>query len=357
MFVPPRCPDPDCAAHARPEVLGYPFFSHNGVYHPKCRSQPVPRFKCKACGKGFSRQTFRMDYCDNKPFLNASLFKLLASGLGLRQSARILGLTRRNTELKARKVSRHLGRFGRNLTDQFDPDRRFMLDEMETFEGERGVLPVTVPVLIESETMFVIATDVAMIKPAGRMSKERLAAIKQAEERHGPREDRSKSALCRVFRRLKFFCRDVPAPVLISDKKHMYRTLLRRFFGKAAIHVTISSKRKRDQSNPLKDINLTNAMARDLNGRLRRESWLVSKERRFLRLQLYVFAAYRNFIRRRVNREPETPAQLLGFMRRPARFEELLSWRQDWRWRSIHPMAVGQESIAEVRGRVSAAAA
>ena len=92
------------------------------------------------------------------------------------------------------------------------------------------------------------------------------------------------------------------------------------------------------------------------SGRLRRESWLVSKARRYLRLQLYVFAAYRNFIRRRVNAKQPTPAELLGFLRRPARFEELLSWRQDWRWRSIHPLARWQESIAEVRGRVTTAA-
>ena len=49
--------------------------------------------------------------------------------------------------------------------------------------------------------------------------------------------------------------------------------------------------------------------ARDLNGRLRRESWLVSKARRYLRLQLHVFTAYRNFIRRRINRKPAPPSR------------------------------------------------
>ena len=100
---------------------------------------------------------------------------------------------------------------------------------------------------------------------------------------------------------------------------------------------------------------MTNEMARDLNGRLRRESWLVSKARRYLRLQLHVFAAYRNFIRRRINAERPTPAELLGFLARPATFEELLSWRQDWRWRSVHPLTRRGESIAEVRGRATAA--
>ena len=68
------------------------------------------------------------------------LFKQLASGMGLRQCGRILPLSRRCTELKARKISRHLGRVHRNLIEQMPEGCKFSLDEMETFEGERAVL-------------------------------------------------------------------------------------------------------------------------------------------------------------------------------------------------------------------------
>ena len=161
MFIPTRCPRAGCPAYADPPEQ---FCYRNGSYTPKCRSVPVPRFMCKVCRRGFSRQTFRMDYCDNKPYMNGALFRLLASGMGLRQSARILSLSRRVTELKARKISRHLGRLNGNLTDQFAPGARFMLDEMETFEGERAVLPVSVPILIETRSMYVISSDVATIR-------------------------------------------------------------------------------------------------------------------------------------------------------------------------------------------------
>ena len=283
--------------------------------------------------------------------------RLLASGMGLRQSARLLCLSRRVTELKARKISRHLGHVNRNLTDQFDRGARFMLDEMETFEGERAVLPVTVPVLIETRSMYVIASDVATIRPSGQMSKERREAIQRSEEQIGRREDRSKSALQRTFRRLRFFTRKIEVVDFASDKKHMYSSLLRSFFAEKATHKKVSSKLKRDQQfNPLRHINLTNAMARDLCGRLRRESWLVSKARRYLRLQLHVFAAYRNFIRRRINRQQGTPAEALGFLWRTAAFEDLLTWRQDWRLQSIHPLARREESVAEARDGAAAMA-
>ena len=132
MFKPPRCPNPVCPAHhietLTPSEWGLQrsaeFYRTAGYYWPKCRSVPVPRFKCRICNRGFSRQTFRADYCDNKPHLNAKLFDLLASGVGLRQSGRMLKLSRRCTEEKARKVSRHLGRIVRRCLAK-DPELRY----------------------------------------------------------------------------------------------------------------------------------------------------------------------------------------------------------------------------------------
>ena len=92
MFTPPRCPNPGCPFHKKPIAK---FFVRKGFYHPLCRKHPVPRFKCRCCELGFSRQTFRADYCDNKPDRNVLIFRLLNSGIGLRQTHRLVGLTRR----------------------------------------------------------------------------------------------------------------------------------------------------------------------------------------------------------------------------------------------------------------------
>ena len=112
MFQPPRCPNPACPEHREPTRQ---FYVRRGYYQPKCRSHPVPRFRCRNCGKGFSRQTFRMDYRDHRPELNPTLFMLLASGLGLRQCSRILALSLSCTQLKFRKIARHLRAFNANL--------------------------------------------------------------------------------------------------------------------------------------------------------------------------------------------------------------------------------------------------
>ena len=97
-------------------------------------------------------------------------------------------------------------------------------------------------------------------------------------------------------------------------------------------------------------------MARDLMGRLRRESWLVSKRRRWLDVALHVFIAYRNYVRRRVNPEEESPAQRLGFVPRRMSWGELLSWRQTDGPRSIHPLARRSESVEILARRWAPAA-
>ena len=351
MFKPPRCPNPDCPAHHIETFDNPDFYIRKGSYHPRCRARPVPRFKCRACRRGFSRQTFRQDYCDKKPHLNAKLFDLLASGLGLRQSGRVLHLSRRCTELKARKIARHLGRLGANLLDQFPKGSSFQMDEMETFENERRVCPLTLPVVIEQESMLIVAAASAPIRPSGRMSPKRREAIAARHKAEGRRVDRSRRCLRRVLERTSRYCKRLGAVELDTDEKTTYPGLARRAFGRKLRHRQYSSRLPRDTSNPLFPINLTNAMARDLNGRLRRRSWLASKRGEFLDLQLHVFMTYRNFVRPRYNGEDESPAQLLRLVPKRMSPAELLSWRQDWGWFSIHPLSPRCVSIREVRAR------
>ncbi len=290
MFHPPRCPHIDCEAHLEPACYTR-FFVCKGFYRPKCRAHPVPRFRCRRCGRGFSRQTFRMDYCDNKPHLNVLLFKLLASGLGLRQTGRVLVLSRRCVELKARKVSKHLRLLNRNLTRQFPCGSRFMVDELETFEGIRATLPVAVPFLIESRSLFVVATDVATLRPRGPMTPSRRRAIASAQRQFGPRQDRSRSALQRVFRRLRYLTQDLPHVEVHTDAKLVYRGLIERCLSGRERHV-VTAVADAAETKVLQPINTLHGIARDLVGRLRRKSWLVSKQRRFLRLQPHLFTAW-----------------------------------------------------------------
>lgn len=337
MFQPPRCTNRRCPQHSHPSPR---FFVRKGYYRALCRAQPVPRFRCRTCGRSFSRQTFRVDYRDHRPDLNAALFLSLASGLGLRQSARNLGLSPRCCELKSRKLGRHLRRLNLTLRGPLPEGSRLQFDEFETYEGRRNSRPLSVPILLERDSRFVIWAESAAIRPHGRMSEARKRAIAEDERRFGPRRDHSERAIKRTLRRGAELATQLERVELETDEKLTYPRLAKEAFGaERLLHQTTNSKLARMTWNPLFPVNHTEAMVRDLMGRLRRKSWLVSKKRRYLDLALHVFIAYRNYVRRRFNFCEESAAQKLGFLKRRLRPGELLSWRQDWGpARSMHPL-------------------
>jgi len=353
-FKPNCCPYRSCPQHVQRKPV---FFIRFGSYRAKCRSHAVARFRCKTCRRTFSRQTFRADYRDHKPHLNAQLFTLVCSGVGIRQCARNLGLSLRCTELKLRKIGRHLRRLNLNLQDQLGSEARLHFDELESYEGQRNARPLTVPVLIESATRFIIWAESAPIRPRGKMSKKRLRAIKESEKRHGIRRDLSGLSVKRTLRRGEKLTRISTRVILNTDEKSSYPGLAKSIYGKQKLtHHRTNSKLVRATWNPLFAINNEEAIMRDLMGRLRRESWLVSKKRRFLDLALQVHMAYRNLVRKRFNRDKESPAQLLGFLPRRLAPSEVLSWRQDWGEMSLHPLSRMGSSICAWKNRVLAAA-
>lgn len=345
MFHPPRCPNRRCPQQRQPTPA---FYIRKGYYHPRCRARPVPRFRCRTCRLGFSRQTFRADYRDHKPHLNARLFLSLATGLGLRQTARNIGLSLRCTELKFRKIARHARRLNLNLRGPLPPGSELQFDEFETFEGRRNTRPLSLPLLIERKHRFVIWSEAAPIRPRGRMSKARRAALLEDEARYGIRRDSSRRSTARTLQRGADLCGRLELVKLFTDEKSTYPKAARAAFGASRLmHHRTNSKLARKTWNPLFAINNTEAMLRDLTARTRRESWLVSKRRRYLDLSLQLWMAYRNYVRKRFNYDQESPAQMLGFVPRRLSCEALLTWRQDWGRNSIHPLARDSASVAD----------
>ena len=139
MFTPPFCPHPDCSQHTDPKPR---FFRPHGSYRAKCRPWRIPRYACRTCRRTFSRQTFRMDYRDHRPDTStpgSSRCSPRASGCA--RPSRTLGLSLRCTELKFRKIARHLRRLNLSLRDQLEDVARFHFDELESYEGQRNAPP------------------------------------------------------------------------------------------------------------------------------------------------------------------------------------------------------------------------
>jgi hypothetical protein len=330
VFIPPRCPWVRCEAHLRP-FDG--FFVRQGCYRPLGRAHAVPRFRCRVCRRGFSRQSFRADYRHKKAYLNATCLRLFISCVGQRQAARVLQVARRTIERRFRWLAEHADGFHRNRLRGAELAGPFQLDEMESFEANR-YQPVTVPVLIDRRTFFIVATATGPLRRKGRMTAHQKRRRTEHEKAHGRRPSHSS----RVVREVLMNLAGVVGPrrpfVIESDQKPDYGRIGRRLFRERLVWSRHPASARRDRSNPLFPINHTNARLRHFLSRLRRRTWCISKKREDLRRHLAIAALWVNYSRGITNRTAVTPAQALGLLRRPLRPEELLSWRQDWGARS-----------------------
>jgi len=325
VFVPPRCPSACCLFHDHPPRN---FFVRDGGYRAKCRNQPVPRFRCRGCRKRFSRQTFRADRRQKKPHLNAAFFHLMVSCVGQRQAARCLKVARRTVERRFRWLADHARRFHQNQLRTASLRGPFQLDELESFEANR-FQPVTVPVLIDRSTFFVVASAVGPLRRKGRLTPRQKEQRAAHEVRFGRRRSSSDRVVRQVLERLdQCVARDRPV-VIDSDRKPLYGRLGRQRFGPRFFGRTHDAGARRDRANPLFPINHTNARLRHFLSRLRRRSWCVSKRREALAGHLDIAALWINYARGITNRTAITPAQALGIAPRAYTLEQLLYWRQD----------------------------
>ena len=363
MFTPPRCPNTSCPMHAAPDGN---FFVRGGFYQSRVKAQPIPRFRCRKCLRRFSRQTFRHDYRDKKPHLNISVIEMLCSGVGYRQTARVVGLTRRNLVNKARKIQRTVGALDRNLLDRAgavdaasprtDP-LVVQFDEFETYEMCRNTMPLSVPTAVESNSRLILGTIAAPIRPRGTMTPGRLARVQKHKDAYGAREDLSPDACREVLERVAAFRPAAPEVRLDTDCKSTYPGYAKGAFeGMPFTHRQTLGSDPRGRHSPLAAINLTEAMMRDLTGRVRRESWLVSKRCCYLNLHLGLYSAWRNWVQPRFNKDKQCPGEIAGFAQRRMARGELVGWRQSWGQLSPSPYGDGQTSVGdEWAGELAAA--
>jgi len=326
MFVPPRCPYHDCRQHRAPD---HRFSVRAGRYFPRCRAHPVQRFRCRCCRRTFSRQTFRADYRQKKPHINAAFLRLMVSCVGLRQAALVLQVARRTIERRFAWLGRHASDYHANQLAAATLIGPFQIDELESFEANR-YQPLTVPVLIDRSSLFIVATEVGALRRKGAMTAEQRRRRAAHERVHGRRPSESPRALRGVLARLRQVVDPLIPVVLDSDRKPLYGQLGRDLFPGRFVWRRHDAAARRDRANPLFPINHTNARLRHFLSRLRRRTWCVSKRGEGLRTHLSIATLWSNYARGITNRTRTTPAQAVGAARRAYRPEDLLAWRQDW---------------------------
>jgi transposase-like protein len=331
-FRPPCCPHPACPSRS----AALPFtWQRRGHFTRRCDGRRVQRFRCRACRRSFSTQTFRLDYRLQQPRLHLALFDELVSKVTLRQSARLRGASRKTIAHRLELLGRLGEQFHRHMLQ--GACRRgglagtFQLDELETYETDRRLQPVTVPVLIERKSYFVLHTAVAPLAARGGLQPRDRERKLAREKLFGKRRSGSRRVVGESFDVLQSVVAGRGPVVVQTDRKQSYASLLARRFGGRLWHERTSSREKRGYSNPLFPINHTLAMMRDGLSRLVRRTWAGAKRREKLGRHLWIWVLWRNYVRGITVGAPRTtPAMAAGVSERPWRKADLLRWRGEF---------------------------
>jgi transposase-like protein len=330
MFIPPCCPHPFCSSHER----GSFSYHCRGSFRRALDGRIVQRYACGTCGKTFSDQTFRLDYRLRRPNLTAPALWLFASKVTHRQAARFLHCARGTVHHRLELLGRHCRDFHarqmKRLTGALSP--YLALDELETYETDRRLKPVTVPVLLHEPSWFVLDVQAAPLPSRGGLRPKDQDRRERLIEAEGRRRSGSTEAVGKCLANVAPVLTPGAAGMLRTDQKKTYVRLAKKLLPQQLLHVQISSEEPRGLDNPLFRINTTLAMMRDGVSRLVRRTWGASKLREQLEKQLWIWVVYRNYVRRMVNRSPTTSAaSLLGLFDTLLPMNDLLGLRPQFR--------------------------
>ena len=249
----------------------------------------------------------------------------------MRQTARITGLARETVARRMRSMGEQCRAVQEELLHGGHPRLRgtYLLDELETFETDRRLRPVTVPVLLQRGSLFVVYACAGPLAPRGRLDAWHARRLEEETARSGRRRCGSKVAVRKALEYLDRALVSRSSLNLTTDRKSSYPELVRAIFSRRfGSHARESSKRRRDRGNPLFPVNHTLAMMRDGISRLVRRSWAASKLRARLEDHIWIWVAYRNYVRGiTVDAPRTTPAMVAGIAQRPWTSREIFRWK------------------------------
>ncbi len=303
MLIPPFCPNSNCTNHT-----SLPFrkrwYHIAGRYETKV-SGTVVRFKCLACGKTFSEQTFRLDYYVKRKLSYQRIFEHLTNCGGIRATARILGVNHPAITNRIGRIARQAMALQAELLSGFTPHEHLVTDGFESFVSDQ-YQPNNIHLLVGKDSQFLFSYDLSHLKRKGRMT-DFQKAERERRERENLRERRSISqSFGEIADMVEEFAlrREGKLTCLYSDKKIEYiqvlaqSQVLRKLSERGLFHhLTISSELKRTVHNPLFAVNYYDRELRKDNADHVRETVRFSRNVNNSLERIAVYQLYHNFFK------------------------------------------------------------
>ena len=328
--MPPFCPRPTCRAHRLP-AFG---FSRWGSYRTLYGPVRIPRFRCNACRKTCSRQTFSTTYYLKRRELLVQVAAGLAACSAHRQIARSAKCAKTSVTRMAERLGRHAILFHARCLEQVtEIPEPVVHDHFETFI-ERQDQALGIGTAVGATSWFVYDVDPAPHRGSGRRPDRKEAQLLTPNQ----------SYVRSIRRTTQALLPKVSAPKRLTlrvDGRMDYKAAVLRPDIKSRVRLKIFPNPKR---GPKGSSRSAEAIARDwamfpvdqLHQLLRhtcsdhkRETISFGRRLESILGRAHLIAVWKNFIKARSERKPvrSTPAMQLGLAEERWHWEQVLSRR------------------------------
>jgi len=321
---PEFCPNSACVFHDRRLAAGAPWYELFGTFFTQARGD-IQRFRCKACGKTCSTQTFSVHYWTHSTTDLSWLANQLYTCSGMRQSGRVAGITHRVIQNRYRRLARNALAIMDAALFDLQLHEHVAFDGFESFTSSQ-YHPNNITHLCGCGSQFIYAAIHTLFRRKGAMTDE--------QKRHRAlidsvwRPSTTVTAQCAemlddIAPVIDRACEGRPTPLeLRSDEHPAYPPAIRsvpelreRLAEGSLVHRTISSRAARTIQNPLFAVNYVDRQLRNTLAEHVRETMRYAREVNSQMERFSIFMVMHNFL---------TPHRITGH----ARTEEAITHAQ-----------------------------
>lgn len=328
QLIPPYCPNHHCSFHLGTNERFYVKNGFTVTDKPPFRNQ---RYRCKRCKIQFSANTFAHDFRKRIVGISENILHYSMNGMSNNSIARLI----KTCEATVRNRLKYLGHQSLLFEKKNYPQKineNVAYDGFETFTYSQ-FSPCYVNTAVGSRSMFIYHNTFSPLNRKGRMTDEQKEKNQQLIKKHGlyPQNSVYEETIY-VLRNLS---RRSEGKVLFTDEHKSYTRALRSF-DCSLHHETISSRARRDSSNPLFPINRLHNLYRHFFSSQQRETIAFQKHEAALLEKLQLMKIYRNFMNPKFVKKNKfdphahewSPAMYVGVADRILSFDDIFGVRK-----------------------------
>jgi len=301
-MVPSFCPNPDCSHHFDESGAYAGHWKHVGSYHTKVVGS-VPRFRCLACGKGFSERTFSVDYYTKRLFNLREIHRAASQGESVSSIARHLAGSIASIENRVERLSRNCIAMHEYLVADLKLSENLVADGFESFDRSQ-YFPNNINLLVGQDSQYLYGVTHTTIRRKGRMTRHQKRMREKLEQTYRAPKQGIQASFTRLLGLIpKLWDRALlPQLRLWTDEHHAYPRSILHVSHLAQcqcdgsfVHSTWPSKAHRTISNPLFPANYFDRELRKDIAAFRRESTCYTRNTANGLARLMLHLVYHNY--------------------------------------------------------------